>query len=107
MTVHVQKTPCLLEGEVTLYGAAGGRVVIGPQLHPLRPLRAGVLVLVVLVYVFLAFSHNKDDEKIQGVSADIVESRTMRIAEWSTEKVLVFLPQDMRKWVADHTGHPD
>lgn len=66
----------------------------------------GLIILVVLVYVFLAFSQNKDDEKIQGISKDIVESRTMRIAEWSTEKVLVFLPQDMREWVSDHTGQP-
>ena len=66
----------------------------------------GLLILIVLVYAFLAFSKGQDGEKVQGVSGDIVESQTMRVADWSTEKILVFLPQDMRKWVGKHTDHP-
>jgi membrane protein required for colicin V production len=66
----------------------------------------GLLIIIVLLWAFLAFANRREEEKVRGISADIMESRTSRIAEWTTEKVLVFLPQDMREWVKRHTTAP-
>ena len=62
----------------------------------------GVLLIVVLINLLGYFVLPPDLEGAEGLSASVLESRTMGVSKWATAKVLVFLPEDMA-WVEEKT----
>ncbi len=66
----------------------------------------GLLVVIVVVYGLRALLLERGAPP-KGLSADLERSRTMQVARWSKEKVLVFLPRGARSWVRQHTDPVD
>lgn len=61
----------------------------------------GALLLIVLMQLYLNLVV-PEGEAPEGMAADIVASKAGRVAKWSSEKLLVFLPKDITDRLRDY-----
>ncbi|MHC4471056.1 MAG: CvpA family protein [Planctomycetota bacterium] len=61
----------------------------------------GLLLIVVLINLLGYFVLPPEQGVAEGASADVLESQTMGVSKWTTDKVLVFFPDDMRSWLEE------
>jgi membrane protein required for colicin V production len=61
----------------------------------------GILLVVIILQVTLNLTLSPDQEPT-GFLRVLTRSRAARVAAWTTDRVLVFLPAGMSDWVRDH-----
>jgi membrane protein required for colicin V production len=63
----------------------------------------GVLLVVIIINLAGYFWLPEENQPAEGMSKAVLESQTMGFSKWTTGKVLVFLPDDMRNWLEDRS----